>query len=272
MFAKAWLRRLLLLTGLSLALLVPFSCQWRRPVNPLPLPQVMLWAWERNEDLRFLDAWPAAARPGIAYLQATIYLRGSRVILRKRVGALELPQTAVELPVVRIESDATSPPTLEPSQQQALASAILAVLQPLGHRQLQLDFEAVASQRMFYRGLLAKLRSRLGARFPISMTALTSWCLEDRWLRRLPVDEIVPMFYRLGPDGGRLRLALERGTDLAPECQAAHGFTTDEPFVHLPHPRRIYLFSPVPWHPALLARALERLGRAATDPTSKRPP
>ena len=33
---------------------------------------------------------------------------------------------------------------------------------------------------------------------PLSMTALASFCVGDRWLQDLPVDEAIPMIYQDG--------------------------------------------------------------------------
>ena len=107
-----------------------------------------------------------------------------------------------------------------------------------------MDFEALVSQRPFYRALLTELRQRLGPTYPLSITALSSWCISDPWLRGLPVDEVVPMFYRLGPQSKLLRQRLAEGRDFAAECQHAHGLITDEPLVLPPTRRRIYVFSP----------------------------
>jgi hypothetical protein len=87
------------------------------------------------------------------------------------------------------------------------------------------------------------------------MTALASWCDGDRWMADLPVDEIVPMFYRLGPDDAAMREHLSRGHDLARECRTAHGYITNEPITPPPTPRRAYLFSPQPWKAGTFARA-----------------
>jgi hypothetical protein len=73
------------------------------------------------------------------------------------------------------------------------------------------------------------------------------------------VDEIVPMFYRLGEGGPRLRAELRRGTDLATECRRALGLITDEPLIPPPSPRRLYLFSPTPWTQAALSATRDKL-------------
>jgi hypothetical protein len=242
-----------------LAALGLVACRAERPRNPLPLPALMLWAWERPEDFGFL-AERAAGEPGdvgVAYLQATILLRRGGLQLVRRRSALRIPPPVVRLPVVRVEAAADA--VLDDHQRAELTAALLEQAAAADLGRLQVDFEALASQRSFYRGILAALRAKLPAGYPLSITALGSWCLSDRWLARLPVDEIVPMFYRLGREGPALRAALGRGTDLAPECRAAHGLSIDEPMVLPPSPRRLYLFSPTSWHNASFAAALARL-------------
>jgi hypothetical protein len=219
----------------------------------------MLWAWERPEDFSFLSRRdPGAPEVGVAYLQATLELRRGELVVRRRHGALRIPPAVVRLPVVRIEAGAGW--VLDGGLQRGVRDALLAEAQAAGLGRLQLDFEALVSQRPFYRALLAALRQQLPSGFGLSITALASWCLGDRWLSALPVDEVVPMFYRLGPAGPELRAELARGRDLARECRAAHGLITDEPMVLPPTPRRLYLFSPTAWQPGALDAALARLG------------
>src|SRR5262249_668293 len=54
------------------------------------LPRVFLWAWERPEDLRFIDL----REVGVAFLAETVYLRGERVVVRPRMQSLSLPSEA----------------------------------------------------------------------------------------------------------------------------------------------------------------------------------
>jgi hypothetical protein len=65
------------------------------------LPQVMLWAWERREDLSFIHPREA----GVAYLALTLRLSGDRVVIRPRRQPLIVPPDAVVIPVARIETD-----------------------------------------------------------------------------------------------------------------------------------------------------------------------
>ena len=63
---------------------------------------------------------------------------------------------------------------------------------------LQIDFDARLSQREMYRQLLHDVRGAMPQGMPLSMTALASWRLDDDWLDELPVDEAVPMLFRMG--------------------------------------------------------------------------
>ncbi len=76
---------------------------------------------------------------------------------------------------------------------------------------LQIDFEARASQRQVVLDLLHDVRAGLPATTRLSMTALASWCDTETWLATAPVDEIVPMLFRMGPTGGALRARVGRG-------------------------------------------------------------
>src|SRR5215470_1689041 len=71
------------------------------PAMPLnQLPKIMLWAWERPEDLSFIDP----RQIGVAFLAKTIYLRGDKVESRPRLQPLNVPETTALVAVVRIES------------------------------------------------------------------------------------------------------------------------------------------------------------------------
>ncbi|HMB54606.1 MAG TPA: hypothetical protein VKU40_14915, partial [Thermoanaerobaculia bacterium] len=108
----------------------------------------------------------------------------------------------------------------------------------------------------FYAELLTDLRSRL-PETPISITALASWCLGDPWLEAAwpgppPIDDAVPMLFRMGVDEQRVRRHLASGGDFSsPLCRRSLGLATDEPQPPLPaswlEERRLYLFHPRPW-------------------------
>ena len=221
------------------------------------LPPVMLWSWERSDDLRFVDP----DRFGIAFLAGTLHLDGDHIVFRPRVNALRFPRGAYLMACVRIESDRNSRPAYSDAQRAQAVEAIAHAAALGGVRALQVDFDARASERQFYSALLTDLRKQLRADVPISITALASWCLGDDWISGLPVEEAVPMLFRMGPDGPRVAGFLADGGDFRTGlCRGSLGLSTDEPLTGLPTARRIYLFDPHPWTKSALEDALAGLG------------
>lgn len=218
------------------------------------LPQVILWAWERPEDLRTLDAH----RIGVAFLACTVFLSGDTVALRPRLQPLRVPPGTPLVAVVRIESRLGAPATLSAAQRAQTVRAIAKAGREPGIGALQVDFDATASERAFYRGLLEDLRAQLPATTALSITALASWCMGDDWIAGLPVDDAVPMLFRMGADRARILDYLAEGRDFRPPvCRQSLGISTDEPLAHLPAGRRLYIFRPRAWTPAAVKETLE---------------
>jgi len=97
------------------------------------------------------------------------------------------------------------------------------------------------------------VRAALPDSIGLSMTALASWCFGDRWLGRLPVDEVVPMLFRMGRDDRKIRGLLSSHGDVECEaCAKAVGLSTDEAPWRPPSARRLYLFCPERWNEAVL--------------------
>jgi hypothetical protein len=167
------------------------------------------------------------------------------------------PPDAVRIAVFRVEMDRETQPTLSDGQRASLVAAICSRSNDAGTSAVQIDFDAGRSQRAFYRALLVDLRTALPASMPLSMTALASWAVGDSWLAGLPVDEAVPMLFRMGADAKHVRAYLDSGEDFAePLCRTSVGFSTDEPRPRVPAGRRVYLFSPNAWTRAALAAAI----------------
>ncbi len=217
--------------------------------RPPETPATMLWAWERPEDLRFLDP----ATTGVAFLAATATLRGGEVDVRPRMQPLWLPDGAHVEAVVRVEVARDGTPSLSGRQRTRLAAAIVDAAGAPDVRAVQIDFDAAASQRGFYMALLDDVRAALPDGTGLSITALASWCLGDPWIAELPVDAAVPMLFEMGPDGPSVRRHLAGGGDLAvPLCRRAVGLSTAEPWPPLPPERRRYLFHETSWTAAVL--------------------
>ncbi|HUI43361.1 MAG TPA: DUF3142 domain-containing protein [Terriglobia bacterium] len=208
------------------------------------LPPVIVWAWERPEDLRFLPARGV----GVSFLAETVTLSGGEVRVRPRLQALQVtPGTPLEA-CARIEVDPRKPPALSAAQTAAASAALASLGNLAGISAVQVDFDATTSERAFYAGLLRDLRRRLPPSMPLSITALTSWCAGDPWIAGLPVDEAVPMLFRMGPDAADVRLRLAEGRDFTPAvCRGSLGISTDERIRDLPSGRRLYVFRPNGW-------------------------
>lgn len=225
-------------------------------------PPIVLWAWERPELLEFID--PHAV--GVAFLARTLYLHGSEVVVRPRLQPLSVPHETKLMAVARLEAERLRPPDLSVSQLERVTAAIAEVTRLYDIEALQVDFDAGVSQRAFYREVLHRLRRQLPASLPLSMTALASWCNDGAWLSGLPVDEVVPMVFRMGADQHRIRRHLSRDDFRAVTCRQSLGLSTDEPVPTLRTRRRLYLFHPHAWRPEAMARMFEEVGRWSSLP------
>jgi len=219
-------------------------------------PRLVLWAWERPEDLRF-----AGPDTGVAFLARTVFLRGDEVSVQPRLQPLRFAAGAPLIAVVRVEADRAQPPSLAGAQRARAAAAIGEAARLPGIVSLQVDYDATVSERAFYAGLLRDLRRQMPPGVGLSITALASWCSGDRWLAGLPIDEAVPMLFRMGPDRRPILLHLEAGGDFSePACRHSLGISTDESVPLLPAGRRLWVFHPRPWSPAALQELRKVLG------------
>jgi len=239
--------RPVLLAGLTMLL----SCAPGATGAPPPQAEKILWAWERPEDLAFLQ--PGEAR--VALLVATITLERDRVDIYSRRQSLRLPPGLRPIPVVRIETRQTS---FGPQTTQRLVQELAQRADLLSHPAIQIDFDARASERTFYRYVLEALAARLGNQAEISITALASWCLGDTWLKGAPIAEAVPMLFEMGREGPAIRRRLEQGQDFRePLCRHSYGLATYEPWPSLREGRNLYLFNRKSWSRQALETALE---------------
>lgn len=229
------------------------------PVRRLAsLPDVMLWAWERPEDLTFLRA----RTTGVAFLAGTLYLRGDEVQVRPRLQPLRVPVGTPLVAVVRVEVDRALLATLAASQRTRALDEIRRLAEAMKPQGVQIDFDATVSQRGFYRQLLFELRRELPPDTALSITALASWCIGDSWVSDLPADEAVPMLFRMGVDERAVHEHLLGGRDFrVPICQKSLGVSTDEPLERLPQGRRVYIFHPGRWTPETVEQARTMTGR-----------
>jgi hypothetical protein len=218
------------------------------------MPRVILWAWERPTDLRFINPRDT----GVAFLARTIRLRANEVTMRPRLQPLSLPEGSQVIAVARVESDVVNKPELTDQQRDSLAVAIveMAKLPHVSH--IQIDFDATKTERAFYRDVIVEVRRRLPGSVGLSITALASWCTYDDWISDLPIDEAVPMLFRMGVDEKQINNRLEAGEDFsAALCRQNYGISTDEPRLNLSATRRLYVFNPDQWTETSVRAVLE---------------
>src|SRR2546423_1975381 len=239
--------------SILLATLPACRKQSRNRLDEVQFPRMVLWAWERPEDLRALDA----KRFAVAFLAQTLTLKGDEVIQSLRRQPLQVTAETKLMAVTRIESSKTTGEraALSDMQRQKVVSFVMKMLQLDRVAAIQIDFDAASSERDFYRSLLQDLRRQLPDKVPLSMTALASFCVGDRWLRDLPVDEAVPMIFRMGADDKTIRTMLADGNDFRePLCQRSYGVAIDEPPDFQRNPsRRIYIFNSHAWNETKIA-------------------
>jgi len=221
------------------------------------LPETFLWAWERPERLEFIDP----RKVGVAFLSKTIDLSGDRISIRPRLQPLSLPANTKLVAVVRIQTDRHNKPSFSDEQLARTVSGVVEAAHLPAVLAVQIDFDAKTSEREFYRRLLAITRKQLPDSTALSITALSSWCAGDNWLRDMPIDEAVPMLFRMGIDGRQFASTLAAGNNAFTEpCNAAAGVSTDE-LISPPIRQRLYIFSPTPWTPESVNAALENYAR-----------
>jgi Protein of unknown function (DUF3142) len=243
----------------ALCCLLFLSCR-PEPSRLKAFPKLVLWAWEEKQDLRFLKG-----DVGVAFFAKHLRLRGTSVDMRPRRTPLLVNEATPLMAVVRIDGDERERPSLDALQLEKAMGELENVLQLPRVRALQIDFDARLSERFFYRDLLKALRQRHPA-LPISMTALVSWCGSDSWIQRLPMDEAVPMLFRMGPDAVETRERLRRGQDYGPRlARCALGLSLDEPRDMVPRSwlkeRRVYVFHPSSWTEQDVLRIQEEIQR-----------
>jgi len=207
-------------------------------------PRFVLWAWDRPEDLSFIDPGEAT----VAHLCGTITLDGDLVEVAPRRGRLVYHRDVDRVAVVRIEHGRDRPPTLDRDQLDGVVEAIVTLASPTTDHRLQIDYDVTLSDREFYRELLDELRTHSPYYTELSMTALGSWCLSDRWMSDLPVDFAVPMLFRMGPEAELVRDKVEGEGTAEPLCSGRIGLATDERWVTPVETTEVWLFHPNPWN------------------------
>ena len=237
------------------------SCGHRESPRMTAFPRWMLWAWEEPQDLRFLKGQAY----GVAFYAKHVVLRGTGMEVRPRATPLKVDESTPLMAVVRIDGHSREIPILDERQLNALIVEVEDVIRLPRVRGLQLDFDARHSERLFYIRLVNALRAA-HPNLALSITALASWCVEDPWIRNLPVDEAVPMLFRMGTNAEGIRAQVREARNFQAEiANHALGISTDEPRDMVPpswrKTRRIYIFQGRPWTADQVAHLTQELIR-----------
>ena len=233
---KSNLRTLFLL--LPVLVISPFK---RVPNAFLLFPRLTLWAWQVPENMEFIDP----AQVAVAYLDQTIYVR-DQVFREPRVQPMVVQPAMHVIAVARIEMPAGLSSDSEELRNK-VTDALLHSARTKGVAALQVDFDAAKSQRAFYRDVLLRLRKQMPKGMPLSITALASWCAFDDWIADLPVDEAVPMMFRMGREGQWFGRKGAAAAIREPLCKGSLGVSTDEPRPERTAGKRLYVFASRPW-------------------------
>jgi hypothetical protein len=227
------------------------ACRSKNQVNAklnAEMPQKIVWAWERAEDLRFLDA----EKVGVAFLAQTLILQQDEVVFRPRRQPLELAPNSYVIAVTRIEilKENTKRPELSAGQRKKIVDLIKKTLALPNVKAIQTDFDVRLSERAFYRALVNDLKKELPENTPLTITSLASWCVGDSWFNDFPIDEAVPMAFEMGADAERIRDFLAKGNDWnEPLCRGSYGISIDDPLINVDFKpnRRFYYFKSKAW-------------------------
>lgn len=218
------------------------------------MPGKFLWAWERPEDLRFINP----DQYGVAFLAQTINMESDHVTPQKRRQTLEVPPGTYMIAVTRIETrkETSRRPKFDVSAISKIAFLVKNTLELPEVKAVQIDFDAVTSERQFYRSLMNEIRKQLPPQTPLTMTALASWCTGDAWFGDFPVGEAVPMVFQMGADSEKIKTYLANGNDWTePLCQSSYGISLEEGlFNGMKVGRRIYYFKNSAWNQGDLSR------------------
>jgi hypothetical protein len=211
---------------------------------------VIVWVWERPENLYFLKDKNVT----FAYLSGTVTKTNEDLVYYPRRQPLRIPDDSNTTAVVRIEDRSDDHKFTDEDLVDISDYVAKSCLEKTSNISCQLDFDAVESQIDFYKKLVINVREKLPQNIKLSITALVSWCTNEiPWFNGLPVDEAVPMFFRLGKEENLYWKKIEEGNlKLDVSCQKSIGIATDEP---LPHKiylenKPIYIFNNKYWSPA----------------------
>lgn len=212
-----------------------------------PKNNIYVWAWERPEDLRFLEN--NTDKITVVYYAGDVIIQNGGMDIEPRRNKLFLPAGVSVMPLVRIDNF-DNVDALTEERMQTIQGFIARICTVSGISGCQIDFDATVSERPIYAKLIAGVKKEIPTSIPLSITALVSWCDTFSWLDDTAIDYAVPMFYRLGSDREQIQNDRVGQTFMkSKKCQSAVGISTDEkiPNKKYRQGRDVYFFNPQPW-------------------------
>lgn len=217
--------------------------------------QIYLYAWERPENLSFLNA---KSNTAVVFYAGDIVIKNGNAINNLRRNRLTIPDGIKKIPLVRIDSFES--PNVLLDNIDPVSNFVIKICS--GFADCQIDFEARTSEYEFYSDLLSKIKNALPDN-NISITALASWC-SGNLLDDFSVQNAIPMLYRMGKDAKVIKDGTVGKWFLSnSKCGGNIALSVDELDFN---PRRymrgrsVYLFNPEPWTSDSYKRTLSYLG------------
>ena len=236
--------KILILTISILLLSGSFFQIIRSQSNTVEKPKVFLWEWQNQNNLDFVDAEKA----GVAYLSQTLVVNRQSITLYPRRKRLKVNPATYLVAVTRIESWPRNS-GFSSKQISQVARMIARTSRDRDIKGIQIDFDARPSERKFYKAVLTKLRAEIPREMTLSITVPVSACFGDSWIKDLPIDEAVPMSFRVSDDEGKIGARLSRLKSITqPLCKKSIGYSFKGSFkVQFSRDRTNYYFASQPW-------------------------
>lgn len=210
-------------------------------------PNIVIWVWERPENLYFMED----ENVSFSYLAGTITKTDKGLIPYFRQQPLRIPNNSKTMAVVRIEHRVENKSFSESDRKIITKFIVESCTQLEKNGSCQIDFDATKSQLDFYKKLLTDVRLALPKKMKLSITSLLSWCTtKNAWFDNSPINEVVPMFFRLGTNSNEYWDKIkDNKLELNSACKKSIGISTDEnlPKKYLKN-KTIYIFNNEYWN------------------------
>jgi hypothetical protein len=204
--------------------------------------------WDQKNNLKDLPFSSKAI--SIAPLLCTIHLKATGIEVEPRHHPYCAPTNCPIIGVFRIESPKRYTFLLSQNISESIVMVISSYQKQLNLKEIQIDFDAAKSERLFYIGLLNHMRKIIPQNVKISITGLASWFAFDKWWKELPIDEIVFMFYDIKvKEKPFYQSLLKNPANFLYKPKISIGFCVQDPFNENRYKGayRTFWFNRIPW-------------------------